>query len=113
MLNKSNKKLTIILILVILSFLIIGLVLSIKRNKVIGYVYGSEHEYISIGEETFTQCNNPGVQTASARNRRLGVVRFKSDSREKMKVWSVKGYDDLEYIYTVWVYDGAYYRKDS
>lgn len=29
-----------------------------------------------------------------------------------MIVWSIEGYDDNEYIYTLWVYEGEFYKKD-
>ena len=81
-------------------------------REVIGEVYGSEHEYISIGEDTYTQCNNPGVNIAWDKKEQLGIVAFRDVDTDPMEVYSIKGYDDNEYIYAIWVYDGAFYKKD-
>lgn len=86
--------------------------LGCTANNVIGDVYGSEHEYIQIGSDTYTQCNNPGVNKNTDRDKKLGRVVFRNNSKEYMTVWSLKGYPNNEYIYTLWVYDGAYYKKD-
>ena len=82
-------------------------------NEVIGTVYGSEHEYISIGDDTYTICNNPGVNKNTDRKEKLGIVVFDDPKTDPMTVWSLKGDDDNEYISTLWVYDGAYYKKDE
>lgn len=81
-------------------------------DTTIGEVYGSEHEYIKIGEDTYTVCENPGV-TKSEHNKKLGKVEFKDKSIDPIIVWSIDGFDEYEYIYTLWVYDGAYYKKDG
>ena len=81
-------------------------------NQVIGEVYGTEHEFIRIGKDTYTQCNNPGVNKNRDRDKKLGKVVFRNNANESMTVWSLKGYPDNEYLYTLWVYDGAYYKKD-
>ena len=82
-------------------------------NNVIGEVYGSEHQYITIGDDTYTVCTNPGVNKNTDRDKKLGIVEFRDQEADPMTVWSLKGYDDNEYIYTLWVYDGAYYKKDE
>ncbi len=82
-------------------------------QEVIGSVYGSEHEYTSIGEDTYTLCDNPGVSIAWDKDELLGIVEFENADTDPMKVYSIKGYDDKDYIYTIWVYDGAFYKKDK
>lgn len=99
---------------ILLFILILVLMLTAcGSQEVIGDVYGSEHEHISIGEDTYTQCNNPGVNIAWDKGKQLGIVEFRDVDTDPMKVYSIKGYGDCEYIYTVWVYDGAFYKKDS
>ena len=93
---------------------IMGILLTgCGSDEVIGTVYGSEHEYISIGDDTYTVCNNPGVNKNKDKKEKLGIVVFDDPKTDPMTVWSLKGYDDNEYIYTLWVYDGAYYKKDE
>ena len=98
--------------LLLISFLVLFVFSGCTSNKVIGEVYGSEHEFIQIGGDTYTQCNNPGVNKNLDRDKKLGKVIFRNLPDESMTVWSLKGYSDHEYIYTLWVYDGAYYKKD-
>ncbi|MCM1244400.1 MAG: hypothetical protein NC293_02010 [Roseburia sp.] len=102
------------IITTLFSFLIMLSVFTLasceNNDKIIGEVYGSEHEYIRIGEDTYTVCENPGV-TKSEHNKKLGKVEFKDKSIDPIIVWSIDGFD--EYIYTLWVYDGAYYKKDD
>lgn len=68
---------------------------------------------MKIGEDTYMECNNLGVAISTARNKRLGKVVFRNTETDPMVVWSIKGYDNNEYIYALWVYDGAFYKKDS
>lgn len=97
-----------IIILIVSSIIFIG-----RDDKVIGEVYGAEHEYMKIGEDTYTECDNPGVAISTARNKRLGTVVFRNTEADPMVVWSIKGYDNNEYVYALWVYEGAFYKKDS
>ena len=99
---------------VLLSIMILTINMVTGCGKsVIGEVYGSEHQYITIAGENYVECNNPGVNKNADRNKKLGVVRFRNDKDEYMTVWSLKGYENNEYIYTLWVYDGAYYKKEQ
>ncbi|MBR5358197.1 MAG: hypothetical protein IK128_03185 [Clostridiales bacterium] len=101
------------ILVLIVMMLVASVVCSCIRPPVIGEVYGSEHQYIVIDGETYTECNNPGVNKNTDRNEKLGIVVFRSNEDEYMTVWSLKGYENNEYIYTLWVYDGAYYKKDT
>ena len=99
---------------ILLFILILVLMLTAcGSRKVIGEVYGSEHEYISIGEDTYTRCNNPGVNITWDKKEQLGIVEFRDVDTDPMQVYSIKEYDENEYIYTIWVYDGAFYKKDT
>ncbi len=99
-------------LLLLILFLVLPLLSGCASNKVIGDVYGTEHEYIQIAGDTYTQCNNPGVNKNRDREEMLGKVVFRNNPSESMTVWSLKGYSNNEYIYTVWVYDGLYYKKE-
>ena len=106
--KKQTIKNCLLLFLMMFLFLFTGCV----SDKVIGEVYGTEHEYLQIGEDTYTLCNNPGVNKNRDRDGKLGKVVFRNNPRDSMTVWSLKGYSNREYIYTLWLYDGAYYKKD-
>lgn len=83
-------------------------------DKVIGTAYGAECEHIKIGNDTYTICENPGVNKNSDRGDKLGVVVVENCNEEDpITVWSIKGYENNEYIYTLWLYEGAYYKKDG
>lgn len=97
-----------IIILTFSTILFIG-----HEDKIIGEVYGAEHEYMKIGEDTYTECDNPGIAISTARNKKLGKVVFRNAEADPMVVWSIKGYDHNEYVYALWVYEGAFYKKDS
>ena len=85
--------------LLLISFLILVLLSGCASNNVIGEVYGTEHEYIRIGGDTYTLCNNPGVNKNRDRDKKLGKVVFRNNPSESMMVWSLKGYSNKEYIY--------------
>lgn len=111
----KRKSIFIFIIITLFSLVFIALVLNISRHdeEVIGEVYGAEHEYIRIGEETYIACNNPGVTISTERNKKLGKVVFRNEEADSMTVWSIDGYDDNEYIYVLWVYEGMFYKKEK
>ena len=105
----SKIKKTIIIVIVVSIMCLIGLYI-VHSNKVIGEYYGSEYDYIRIGNDIYKfDADNPYI--SSERGIRLGRVVSQNDSSdESMYIWSVKGTD--EYIYRVWgLYDGGFYRK--
>lgn len=102
------------LFIVVVIILMVSLIIFIGRDdKIIGEVYGAEHEYMKIGEDTYTECDNPGVSISTARNKRLGKAVFRNAETDPVVVWSIKGYDNNEYVYALWVYEGTFYKKDS
>lgn len=108
--HKTNIIKALVGLFIILA--LFGLTCLGNDSAVIGEVYGPEHEYIKIGNDTYTICENPGI-TASDRSKKLGKAVFKDESIDPMIVWSIDGFDAYEYIYTLWVYDGAYNKKDE
>lgn len=80
-------------------------------TEVIGKVYGPEHEYIVIGDDTYTVCSD-SEYSAKDRDAKLGKVEFENADIDAMVVYSIKGVEDREYIYTLWLYDGAIYKKN-
>lgn len=100
MIKKNHKPFLVITIIILILTLFIFILIN-NNDKIIGEVYGAEHEYIKIGNDTYTECNNPGVSISKARDKRLGKVIFKNTEADPMIVWSIEGYDDSEYIYTL------------
>ena len=103
-----RKHLISTLIITALIFVLTGC----SSNEIIGEVYGPEHEYIKIGDDTYTVCYDSGY-SASDKDKRLGKLQFTNIDTDLMTVYSVKDVDDNEYIYTIWGYDGAFYKRDS
>ena len=104
----KNKK--IIIIMIIVSIMCSMGIYIVHSNKVIGEYYGTEYDYIKIGDHVY-EFDADDPYTSSDRGIRLGRVISRDDpSNDSMFVWSVKGTD--EYIYRVWgFYDGGFYRK--
>ena len=105
-----NKIKRVVIVTVIISIVLVIVVYVAHSNRVIGNYYGSEYEYIRIGDDLYElDANDP--YTSSDRGIRLGrVVSERDSSSESMYIWSVKGTD--EYIYRLWGFsDGGFYRK--
>jgi len=102
------KKALIAVIIAIIVLAAAGYI--ILANRTIGSYYGSEYEYIRIGDNVYEITSNDPY-TSSDRGMRMGRVVSENDpSAESMYIWSVKGSD--EYIYRVWGFsDGAFYKK--
>ena len=105
-----NKTKRVAIVAVIIGIVLVIAVYVAYSNRVIGNYYGSEYEYIRIGDDVYEfDANDP--YTSSDRGIRLGrVVSERDSSSESMYIWSVKGTD--EYIYRLWGFsDGGFYKK--
>lgn len=99
-----------IIISIIICVVLMAVAFIAYSNRVIGSYYGSEYEYIRIGNDVYElTANDP--YTSSDKGIILGrVVSENNHSSESMYIWSVRGTD--EYIYRVWgLYDGGFYKK--
>lgn len=108
--KNMNKTKIVIIAALIICIISAAAVYAVYANRVIGSYYGSEYEYIRIGDVVYESApDNP--YTSSDRGIIQGrVVSENGASSESMYIWSVRGTD--EYIYRVWgLSDGGFYRK--
>ena len=114
--NGKNKDLIVILVIVLcISLILAGFIIVsfLKTTKKIGIVYGEEHEYIKIDDNVYKVDHDINL-TTSDRDDLLGKVVFEDDAtKDPIYVWTVKGEENADYIYTLWIYEGAFYKKVS
>ena len=91
--------------------LVMALVLSLVgcSGKTIGIISGAENEYITIDDVKYVLDTNNEFSQADKGNY-LGEV---SNSKITMKVYSVKGDTEGEYIYALWEREGAFYKREQ
>ena len=78
-------------------------------GKTIGEVRGAENEYITIDDVKYV-LDTDNDFTQADKGTYLGKV---SNSKITMKVYSVKGDTKEEYIYALWDWEGAFYKKEQ
>ena len=78
-------------------------------SKTIGKISGAENEYITIDDVKYVFDTNNEFSQADKGNY-LGKV---SNSKITMKVYSVKGDTEGEYIYALWDWEGAFYKREQ
>ena len=93
--------------LLLVTVLLLSLVAC--GGKTIGEVRGAENEYITIGDVKYVLDTDNDFSQAD-KGTSLGKV---SNSKITMKVYSVKGDAEAEYIYAVWDWEGAFYKKEK
>lgn len=83
------------------------LTLAACNSKTIGKISGAENDLITIDNVVYELDRNTGFSSAD-KDRYLGKV---SNSKIDMKVYLVKGDTNGDYIYTLWDWEGAFYKK--
>ena len=96
-----------IIITTLLGFCLFGLVAC--NSKTIGKISGAENDLITINNVVYELDNNTGFSNAD-KDKYLGKV---TNSKITMKVYSVKGDTDQNYIYTLWYWEGAFYKRQE
>ena len=94
-------------------FLALSFVLSLVAcsSKSIGKISGAENEYITIDDVVYVRdWENGNGFGISDRGTYLGEV---SNGTITMKVYSVKGDAAGGYIYTLWDWEGAIYKRQE
>ncbi|MBR3841172.1 MAG: hypothetical protein IKM20_08560 [Erysipelotrichales bacterium] len=81
--------------------------LSSCSSNIIGKISGLENEYITIDDVVYELKSNTDFSNAD-KGKYLGKV---SNSKITMKVYEVKGDTEENYIYTLWDWEGAFYKK--
>lgn len=87
--------------------LLLGLTACSSKN--IGKISGAENEYITIGNVQYVLDTNNDFSNAD-KSEYLGKV---SNSKITMRVYSVKGDTEGEYIYALWDWEGAFYKREQ
>ena len=90
---------------------VVTLLLSLVgcSSKAIGKISGAENEYITIDNVKYVLDTNNDFSQAD-KGKYLGKV---SNSKITMKVYSVKGDADGEYIYALFDWKGAFYKQEQ
>ena len=78
-------------------------------NKTIGKISDAENEFITINDTKYVLDSNNDFTIAN-KGKYLGKV---SNSIITMKVYSVKGDTNGEYIYALWDFEGDFYKKEK
>ena len=96
---------------VIAVVLVMALLLSLVAcsGKTIGKISGAENEYITIDDVKYVLDTNHDFSQAD-KGTYLGKV---SNSKITMKVYLVKGDTNGDYIYTLWDWEGAFYKREQ
>ena len=91
--------------------LVMALSLSLVacKGKTIGKISGAENEYITIDDVKYVLDTNKEFSQTDKGNY-LGKV---SNSKTTMNVYSVKGDTEGEYIYALWDWEGAFYKREN
>lgn len=91
--------------------LVMALLLSLVAcsGKTIGKISGAENEYITIDDVKYVLDTNHDFSQAD-KGTYLGKV---SNSKITMRVYSVRGDTDGEYIYALWDWEGAFYKREQ
>ena len=104
---KSNKmKKSIALVLVLTCFLA---PFGCGADRSIGKLSGAENEYITIDNVQYVLDTDNDFSNKD-KDKYLGQV---SNSIITMKVYSVKGDTEGDYIYALWDWEGAFYKREK
>lgn len=99
-------KKTIAFVLALTCFLVL---FGCSASKSIGKISGAENEYITIDNVQYVLDTDNDLSNAD-KSKYLGQV---SNSQITMKVYSVKGDTEGDYIYTRWDWEGAFYKREK
>ena len=89
--------------------MVLLLSLSACNGKTIGKISGPENDCITIDDVKYNRETNHDFSNAE-KGKYLGKV---SNSKITMRVYSVKGDTDGEYIYALWDWEGAFYKREQ
>lgn len=105
--NKKVKKMVLVLcgILFVISCILLGK--SILGSKEIGTISGPEYDYITIDGVKYEVDYNTGFSSAD-RGKYMGIIR---SGESTFRIYSVKGDEESQYIYRLWDWEGAFYKR--
>jgi len=95
----------------IVLLLAMALLLSLVAcsGETIGKISGAENEYITMNDVKYVLDTNHDFSQAD-KGTYLGKV---SNSKITMRVYSVKGDTNEDYIYALWDWEGAFYKREQ
>lgn len=105
--NKKVKKMVLFLCGVLFLVSIISIAKVTIVAKVIGTISGPEYDYITIDDGTYEVDYNTGLFNTD-KGKFLGIIR---SGDHIFRIYSVKGDNENQYIYRLWDYEGAFYKK--
>ena len=76
-------------------------------SKEIGTISGPEYDYITIDDVRYEVDYNTGFSNAD-KGKYLGIIR---SGENTFRIYSVKGDEESQYIYRLWDWEGAFYKK--
>lgn len=97
--------LVVLIAAVLIAIAIYGICKTISIPSVIGEISGPELDYITIDGQLYEFDNNNSY-TAKDRGRFIGMAKNEDIT---FKIYTVKGTAD--YIYRLWDWEGAFYKK--
>ena len=96
--------------LIVITLVVACLVCLVAcSGETIGKISGAENEYITVDDVKFVLDTDNDYSNADKGNY-LGEV---SNSKITMQVYSVKGDTEGDYIYALWDWEGAFYKKEQ
>ncbi len=96
--------------LIVISLAVVYLLsFAACSNKTIGKISGAENECITIADVKYILDTDNNYSVADKGNY-LGTV---SNANITMRVYSVKGDEDGSYIYALWDWEGAFYKRQE
>ena len=107
---KANKKVKNMILLFCGALFLISIISIGKATlgaKEIGTISGAEYDYITIDGVTYELDHNHDFSNAD-KGKYLGVIRSGDNT---FRIYSVKGDEENQYIYRLWDWEGAFYKK--
>ena len=95
--------------IIFIALLALLLCIIAYYDKPIGKISGPENDCITICDVEYKQDTNHNFSNAN-KGKYLGKV---SNSKITMRVYSVKGDARGEYVYVLWDWEGAFYKKEQ
>lgn len=105
--NKKVKKMVLLLCGILFLISVISIAKVTIGAKVIGTISGSEYDYITIDDVTYEVDYNTGLSNAD-KGKFLGIIRSGDNT---FRIYSVEGDNENQYIYRLWDYEGAFYKR--
>ncbi len=105
--NPAVKKIVVLLCGILLLISIVSIGKAALGTKTIGTISGLEYEKITIDDVIYEIDYNHHFSNKN-KGKFLGIIRSGDDT---FRIYSVKEDDSHQYLYRLWGYEGAFYKK--